>query len=181
VFVVHGDWSAIGTCRVTRDPKGNYPDRAFFSTNASAAPAQIVERFSHRWLIEVCFRDTKQHFGLNDPQDGWSRGKRKSKPSPGPQPRGDRGRRAVERTAPFIWTLCGIVVVWYLRENRWKRDLKALRKQAPWYRSKARPSFQDMGEAFRVEILALRLLARPLRIRTLAESRKVVRCLAGAP
>ena len=165
---------------VTRDPRGNFEDRAFFSTDVMSAPAQLLKRFSHRWLIEVSFRDAKQHFGLNDPQNGWSRGRRKSKRKPGPQPRGNRGRRAVERTVPFIWTLYGIVVVWYLREDRWKDDVKALKKRSPWYSSKTTPSFQDMVEALRVETLARRLLARPLRTRTLAETRKVVLCLAGA-
>ena len=83
---------------VTRDPKGNFEDRAFFSTDVVATPAQLLKRYSHRWLIEVSFRDAKQHFGLNDPQNGWSRGRSKSKQKPGPQPRGNRGRRTVERT-----------------------------------------------------------------------------------
>ena len=165
---------------VTRDPKGNFEDRAFFSTDVVATPAQLLERYSHRWLIEVSFRDAKQHFGLNDPQNGWSRGRIKSKQKPGPQPRGNRGRRTVERTVPFIWTLYGIVTVWYLREDRWKDDVMELRKRSPWYSSKTTPSFQDMVEALRVETLAHRLLARPLRTRTLAETRKVVLCLAGA-
>jgi len=165
---------------VTRDPRGNFEDRAYFSTEVEAAPAQLLERYSHRWLIEVSFRDAKQHFGLNDPQNGWSRGRSKSKLKPGPQPRGNRGRLAAERTVPFIWTLYGIVVVWYLREDRWKRDVEALKKRSPWYSSKTAPSFQDMREALRVETLARRLLARPLRMGTLPETRKLVRWLAGA-
>ena len=128
----------------------------------------------------MSFRDAKQHFGLNDPQNGWSRGRSKSKQKPGPQPHGNRGRRTVERTVPFIWTLYGIVTVWYLREDRWKDYVMELRKRSPWYSSKTTPSFQDMVEALRVETLARRLLARPLRTRTLAETRKVVLCLAGA-
>ena len=68
-------------------------------------------RFARRWLIEVCFRDSKQLLGLNDPQNGWSRGvRRKKRPKPGPQPRGNRGRKAAERTTPFVWIVYGITV-----------------------------------------------------------------------
>jgi hypothetical protein len=160
---------------LTRDPKGNYEDRAFFSTELQATPQQILERFAGRWLIEVSFRDAKQYFGLNDPQNGFSRGERKKgRPKAGPQPRGHRGRSAVERTVPFIWTVYGIVIVWYLHASRWKRDVGRRRKYAPWYSTKKTPSFEDMVEALRVEILAHRLLARPLRTRTLAETRRTL-------
>jgi hypothetical protein len=156
-----------------RDPKGNYKERAFFSTERESTPSQILERFAGRWLIEVSFRDAKQLFGLTDPQNGFSRGKRrKERPKPEPQPRGTRGRRAVERTVPFIWTVYAIVVVWYLREDRWQRDVDDQRRRAPWYRKKTTPSFEDMIEAMRLDILTHRLLAYPLRTRTLAETRR---------
>ena len=164
---------------LTRDPKGNYDDRAFFSTEHSASAAKILQRFVGRWLIEVSFRDTKQLFGLVDPQNGFSRGVR-SKKKPGPQPRGNRGRRAVERTAPFIWTVYGIVIVWYLGEGRWQRDVQALRKRAPWYRSKRSPSFEDMLDALRTELLVHRVLGHPLLNRTRAETRRALRDLGMA-
>jgi len=165
---------------LTRDPKGNYQDRAFFSTEHQATPAQILELYARRWLIEVSFRDAKQHLGLNDPQNGWSRGHKRSKLKPGPQPRGNRGRKAAARTAPFAWAIYGIVVVWYLSENRWKEDVAEHRKRCPWYLSKKTPSFQDMLEALRFEIMAHRLLARPLLNRTLAETKKSLRRLGLA-
>jgi len=164
---------------LTRDPKGNYSDRAFFSTEHELAPDAILVNYASRWLIEVSFRDAKQHLGLNDPQNGWSRGKR-TKPKPGPQPRGMQGRRAVERTAPFAWAIYGIVVVWYLGENRWRRDVADRKKRCPWYRSKKTPSFQDMLDALQIEIMAHRLLTRPLLTRTLAETRRTLRRLGIA-
>ena len=164
---------------LTRDPKGNYADRAFFSTEHELTPEAILALYAHRWLTEVSFRDAKQHLGLNDPQNGWSRGKR-SKPKPGPQPRGKRGRKAAERTAPFAWVVYGIVVVWYLGENRWRRDVADRSKTFPWYRSKRSPSFEDMLAALRTEIMAHRLLARPLRTSTLAETRRTLRALGIA-
>jgi hypothetical protein len=164
---------------LTRDPKGNYADRAFFSTEHELAPKEILTHYAGRWLIEVSFRDAKQYLGLNDPQNGWSRGKR-SKRVPGPRPRGNRGRKAAERTAPLAWTIYGIVVVWYLGENRWRRDVADRAKRCPWYRSKLTPSFYDMLGAMKTEVMAHRLLARPLRTRTLAETRETLRALGVA-
>ena len=165
---------------LTRDPKGRYEDRAFFSTDYSAAPAEILQRYAGRWLIEVSFRDSKQLFGLADPQNGFSRGVKQKRKKRGPQPRGNRGRNAVERTAPFIWTVYGIVIVWYLGENRWQRDVQAHRKRAPWNRSKETPSVADMLEALRTEILLHRLLGHPLLNRTRAETRGTLRKLGMA-
>ena len=160
---------------VTRDPKGNYEDRAFFSTDLTATPTQLLERFAKRWLIEVSFRDAKQLLGLTDPQNGFSRGiKEPGRPKPGPQPRGSRGQKAVQRTVPFIWTVYGIVVIWYLRTNRWEQDVETQRDRAPWYRSKAAPSCEDMLESLRIEVISRRLLAIPLPNRTLAETRKTL-------
>ncbi|MCP5020976.1 MAG: hypothetical protein GY930_04285, partial [bacterium] len=160
---------------VTRDPKGNYEDRAFFSTDPNANPAQLLERFAERWLIEAGFRDAMQLFGLTDPQNGFSRGRKEpGRPKPGPQPRGSRGQKAVQRTAPFIWTVYGIVVIWYLRTKRWEQDVKTHRDRAPWYRSKVAPSCEDMFGSLRIEIMSRRLLARPLPSRTLAENRKTL-------
>lgn len=159
---------------LTRDPKGNYKDRAFFCTDPSAAPEEILRRFAGRWLIEVAFRDTKQLFGLADPQNGFSRGKRKRSKKAGPQPRGNRGRRAVERTVPFTLAVYGIVIAWYLEQGRWHHDVQRHRRRAPWYRSKTTPSFEDMLAALRTEILIHRLLGHPLSNRTRAETRRTL-------
>lgn len=165
---------------LTRDPKGRYEDRAFFSTRHTAAPGTILQGFAGRWLIEVSFRNAKQLFGLADPQNGFSRGARLKLKKPGPQPRGDRGRKTVERTAPFIWSIYSIVIVWYLEQNRWERDIQKLRNRAPWYRSKETPSFEDMLEALRTEILLHRLLGQPLLNRTRRETRRALRMMGQA-
>jgi hypothetical protein len=165
---------------LTRDPKGNYEDRTFFSTEHSATPADILQRFAGRWLIEVSFRDAKQLFGLADPQNGFSRGARLKRKNAGPQPRGDRGHKAVERTARFVWMVYAIVIVWYLDEGHWQRDVQVRRKQAPWYRSKATPSFEDMLAALRTEMLVHRLHRQPLPNRTRAETRSALRRLGLA-
>jgi len=165
---------------VTRDPKGVCEDRAYFSTETSATPEEILQRYAGRWLIEVAFRNAKQLLGLADPQNGFSRGKRTRSKQQGPQPRGDRGRRAVERTVPFVWTVYGVIVVWYLRSNRWQSDVEAHRKRARWYRSKKTPSYQDMLEALRTECLVHRLMRHPPQNHTRRETRRFLRTLGMA-
>ncbi|MCP5022757.1 MAG: hypothetical protein GY930_13410 [bacterium] len=160
---------------VTRDPKGNFEDRAFFSTDPNANPAQLLGRLAKPWLIEVSFRDAKQLFGLTDPQNGISRGhKEPGRPKPGPQLRGSHGQKAVQRTVPFIWTVYGLVVIWYLRTNRWEQDANTHRDRAPWYRSKVAPSCEGMLGSLRIGVVSRGLLARPLPNRTLAETRKTL-------
>ncbi len=48
---------------LTRDPKGNEPGRAFISTDHELTPEAILGHYARRWLIEVSFRDAKQHLG----------------------------------------------------------------------------------------------------------------------
>ena len=166
---------------VTRDPKGKFEDRAFFSTRHAWSAKTILESYAKRWLIEVNFREAKQALGFAHPQNGWSRGPRsKGRPKAGPRPRGDRGRRAVERTAPFALIVRGILVAWYLSQDRWQQDVAGHKARARWYRTKATPSFDDMLHAVRVEILAHRMTATPPPMGTLAESRKALRELGMA-
>ena len=40
----------------------------------TSSAATIIERFSRRWLIEVMFRECKQHLGLGQAQNGWEKG-----------------------------------------------------------------------------------------------------------
>jgi hypothetical protein len=166
---------------VTRDPKGNYEDRAFFSTRHTDSAKNIIETFARRWSIEVSFREAKQAMGLVEPQNGWSRGKREQgRPKAGPQPRGDRGRKAAERTAPFSLIVRGILVAWYLGQDRWEQDVEKHRAGAPWYGSKSTPSFNDILGALRLEILTHRYDATPPKKRTRAQYADDLRALGIA-
>lgn len=146
---------------VTRDPARRAQDRAYFSADPRLRAEEILERFARRWLLEVCFRDAKQWLGIQDPQNGWSRGTRRSRKRAGPQPRGRRGQLAVLRTLPIGFTACAIVVLWYLRHGEQQRDVSRARGRAPWYRQKRAPAFADMLVALRREIWAARLSAHP--------------------
>lgn len=159
---------------LTRDPKRKREDRAYFTTDIDQPANVALERYARRWLIEVSFRDAKQLLGIEQPQNGWSRGKRQAK-KPGPQPRGNRGRQAVLRTAPLGWTVYALVVIWYLKQNRWESGVRRLRDSAPWYRHKATPSFADMLEALRIELEARRLIDDPAEKGALKKTRNRLR------
>src|SRR5262249_41286775 len=53
---------------VVRDPSGRRDD-CFFSLDLTLSATQILEIFSRRWPLEVCFRDVKQFLGFEDPQN----------------------------------------------------------------------------------------------------------------
>ena len=136
-------WYTVAGTRVvrmviTRDPKGRIEDRAYFSTDSAMAIEELLLRFSRRWMIEVSFRDAKQHLGLEDPQNGWGRRRRKSsrRKRPGPQPRGRRGETATLHTFPLAFIAYAVVVLWYLEHGQQQRDVRRARKRMPWYRSK---------------------------------------------
>lgn len=162
-------WYKVGGTRmvrmvVTRDPKGLIGDRAYFVTDPDVAVGELLERFSRRWLIEVSFRDAKQHLGLEDPQNGWGRrkaGSHRRRKRPGPQPRGRRGEGATLHTLPLAFTAYAVVVIWYLQQGREHRDVRRARERMPWYKSKHSPSFNDMLVALRRETWAGRLSADP--------------------
>jgi hypothetical protein len=164
---------------VTRDPKGIIEDRAYFSTDLGLSAEQILAGFSRRWSLEVTYREVKQHLGLEDPQNGWwrrHRRVRRRRMKPGPQPRGNRGRKAVERTAPLIFCVHGLAVAWYLRHGKAQRDVQLARERSPWYAHKTEPSFTDMLNAARREIYRARVSAHPV----LRPVRKIVHRLLSA-
>jgi hypothetical protein len=150
---------------VTRDPRGRFKDRAFFATDSSLRAEEVVGLFTHRWDLEVTFRDLKQILGIAAPQNGWWRraaGKRSSGRRPGPGAQRGRSRPAVERTFPFVLAVHAIVVVWYAEHGRAAEHVARIRVIAPWRRDKRAPSFADMLGALRAELLRARLSAHPL-------------------
>ena len=150
-------WYTVrGTERVrvvlTRDPSGRMRDRAYFCTDATRPAKEILLRYCRRWTLEVAFETAKGMLGLEDPRNGWWRrehGHRARRKKAGPQPRGGRGSRAVERTVPLVFTAYALVVVWYFRHGRPDQDVARVRRRKPWYTLKREPSFADMIAALR--------------------------------
>ena len=149
---------------VTRDPKGRFEDRAYFSTDPKMTTEDIARSFSLRWTQEEMHRNVKQHMGLEDPQNGWwhrAKGERRNKKVPGPQPHKERGAKAVSRTVPFVLTIYALVVLWYFCHGSAQDDVERARRRAPWYRKKYEPSFGDMIAALRRHLWAERNFSEP--------------------
>jgi hypothetical protein len=168
---------------VTRDPRRRFKDRAFFATDPDLSVAEILTAFSHRWDLEVTFRDLKQILGLEQPQNGWWRraaGERPGRRHAGPAAPRVRSRAAVGRTVPLVLAVHGIVVLWYMQHGHASRDVRNVRTRAPWRCRKTAPSFADMVAALRAEILRSRRSAHPLPERVREEVLRFVLPLCGA-
>lgn len=150
---------------LTRDPKGRWTDRVYFSTDVDRTAQAIVERYARRWSLEVTFRNVKQDLGLEDVRNGWWRRRRGSRRPPkkaGPEPRGNRGRRAVERTVPLIFLVHAFVIAWYLKHGNPVADVRRARRLRPWDREKTEPAFGDMLRSIRRTLWRRHLSQDPL-------------------
>ena len=156
---------------VTHDPSGRLADRAYLSTDPQRSVNAMVIAFSRRWPLECAFRNAKQLMGLEDPQNGWWRRhriRRRRAKRPGPQPRGRRGRKAVERTFPMILMAYSIVILWYFKHGRPSKDVHGVQDVVPGYAHKSEPSFADMLAAARRAFWLARFSRYPL-LRPLAK------------
>ncbi|MBV9670898.1 MAG: transposase [Acidobacteriales bacterium] len=112
---------------VVRDPRGRRRDDCFFSTDLTLPPLRILEIFSRRWPLEVCFRDVKQFLGFEDPQN--------------------RVAKATARTAPLIFLIYDLILLWYARTGYRLAATSALDRI--WYTRKASVSFEDILRTLR--------------------------------
>jgi hypothetical protein len=112
---------------------------ALVSTNTTAAPARVIERYAARWSVEVAIEDAKQVFGTGQARN--------------------RTANAVRRTVPFQLACQAIATVWYGSAGHGPADITAHRARAPWYASKAQPSTADMAAKPRRVLLAARFRA----------------------
>ena len=112
---------------VVRDPRGRRRDDCFFSTDPTLSPPQILETFALRWPLEVCFRDVKQFLGFEDPQN--------------------RVSKATQRTAPLIFYIYDLVVLWYAQSGHELAEQAAVRRV--WYTKKVSVSFEDILRTLR--------------------------------
>jgi Transposase DDE domain len=79
---------------VVRDPSGRMRDCYLFTTDLKARLSWVITMFAWRWAIEVMFRASKQVMDIEAPQH-WSRG-------------------SVEKLAPWVWSMQGVIMVWYI-------------------------------------------------------------------
>jgi hypothetical protein len=109
-------------------------DLALVSTDLTATPAELVERYAARWQIEVCFREARQDVGVGQARN--------------------RTRRAVQRTVPFGLVCYSLAIVWYSQHGHAPADVATHRTLAPWYQTKATPSVADMLAKLRRVLIA---------------------------
>jgi hypothetical protein len=107
---------------LVRDPSGRRCDDCFFSLDLTLTATQILELFSRRWALEVCFRDVKQFLGFEDPQN--------------------RVAKATTRTAPLIFYIYDLVLLWHAQTGYRLAPKSALERL--WYSKKTSISLQRM-------------------------------------
>jgi SRSO17 transposase len=107
---------------------------ALITTDLHATAAEIVERYADRWPIEVAFEEGKELFGVGHARN--------------------RTRKAVERTVPFQFLAMTITILWYTASGHHPDVVADHRAKAPWYTTKATPSFADMLAKLRRVIIA---------------------------
>jgi hypothetical protein len=106
---------------------------ALVTTDLAATPAQVIERYSHRWSAETAFLDARHLVGVGQART--------------------RTRRSVERVVPFGLVCLSLAILWYARHGQPVHDLAAHRARAPWYRHKRTVSVADMLAALRRALL----------------------------
>jgi hypothetical protein len=124
---------------VVRDPSGRRRDDCFFSTDLTLTATQILEVFSRRWPLEVCFRDVKQFLGFEDPQN-WV-------------------AKATTRTAPLIFFIYDLVLLWHTQSGFRLAAESALDRS--WYPQKASISFEDILRTLRYATWQERIFSDP--------------------
>jgi hypothetical protein len=103
---------------LVRDPSGERQPQAFFSTDTTADPTQILAWFVRRWQVEVTFEECRAHLGV-ETQRQWS-------------------DRAILRTTPALFGLYSLVTLWATTVF----DADPQPRDAAWY-DKTRLTFSD--------------------------------------
>lgn len=92
---------------VVRDPSGRMRDAYLFTTDVQAPVAWVITQFAWRWSVEVLFRASKRVLDIEAPQH--------------------RSQEAVEKVAPWVWSLQSVVMVWYITAGQALPEAEGLR------------------------------------------------------
>jgi len=145
---------------MVRDPGAREYEIALITTDVTAAPAQIVERYASRWSIEVAFEEAKQVLGVGEARN--------------------RTENAVRRTTPFGLVCQSLLTLWYATSLHVDDVVRDRRRRAPWYRTKVTPSTADMLATARRVLIAAQFSATRPAGPTAAEILEVQRAWAMA-
>lgn len=119
-------WYSTGTAPLpvrwvlVRDPTGQLPTKAYFSTNLEQSPQDIIADCVKRWSIEVTFEESRAHLGL-ETQRQWN-------------------DQAIERTTPALFGLFSLVT---LLGQILQPEGRIPVAQTAWY-TKPEPTFVDV-------------------------------------
>jgi hypothetical protein len=116
---------------------------ALITTDLTTSAAQIVTRYAARWSVEVAIADAKQLTGVGQTRT--------------------RTATAVTRTVPFGLIVQTLAIVWYADHGNHDDTIADRRRQAPWYRDKTEPAYQDMIITLRRTLIAARFRAGKAR------------------
>ena len=118
---------------LVRDPKGKLRDEAFYTTDLTMAPQEIIRHFVQRWGIEVTFEESKRFLAVESTRH--------------------RKKKSVLRSFPLLMGLFSLISLWYF--DRFKEQPEVTTAQA-WYQKK-QPTFADAINAMRKDIWDLNL------------------------
>jgi hypothetical protein len=105
---------------LVRDQRGQWPDQAFFSTDPTVSPEQILHWVILRWNIEVTFEEVRAHLGM-ETQRQWS-------------------DQAIARTTPALLALFSLVT---LMAHQLVQGRPLPIRHTAWYR-KEEATFADV-------------------------------------
>lgn len=98
---------------LVRDPDERRDPQAFFSTDITLEPADIIALYVRRWQIEVTFAETRAHLGV-ETQRQWT-------------------DKAIARTTPALLGLYTLISLWACDLLTTKSTLYS----AAWYQNKS--------------------------------------------
>lgn len=119
---------------LVRDPEGKLDDAAYFCTDISQTPVQIIEWFVMRWSVETTFEESREHLGVES-QRQWS-------------------DKAIARTTPILFGLFSIVT---LSAMRLSNNGRIPFSSSAWYK-KPEATFSDCIALVRAHIIRTKKL-----------------------
>jgi hypothetical protein len=131
---------------LVRDSRGRKPDQAFFCTDPTVSPLQILRWVILRWNIEVTFQEARAHLGV-ETQRQWS-------------------DQAIARTTPALLGLFSLVTLmahqlaqgqslpirraaWYQKEEATFADALAFVRRQLWRHLYFAQSYSDPDTALK--------------------------------
>ncbi|MEU7630955.1 hypothetical protein AB0C34_13350 [Nocardia sp. NPDC049220] len=112
------------------------PTMMLLTTDTTTAAAELIERYSARWAIEVALFQAKIITGAGAARN--------------------RTRLAVERTVPFGMLVQTLVILWYHLAGH---SPAVVAEHARWHTTKTHPSYPDMLAKLRRTLIAAQYCA----------------------